>query len=363
MKYLLTQLLTLLTVITVSCQSQQEKKENDHMKETFEWGPALSCPDLYPMEVYYNRFIYADGSGDGFPETPLYGGPWGHSGGSAVVGDDSKPMPIGLDITWLSFTENKFYTGSFKLPYDSILELFKKGYDDYYWDDTTESMAARHDTYNTIIAGVAPGGLVVVWLQGARFRVEVAHFQAKETTVNMKDFMHRDDLNVTKDEYVKSMMEDEKDVTDNLAKNGIPYGLWDKYRQRFNMRPIIQYDQHHVVRTDKIDIGFFNGENDVMILDRLTAKNEFTKRARIKEIGINWIDSLGFKKQPYYLGIKFNEAEMFKAYKEIYDDDPNQEGELVIEVNRGNDQYRVFLQTKNKKVELLQDKGQIYFAQ
>jgi hypothetical protein len=354
------QLLALLTIITVSCQGQQEKKENGHMKETFEWNPGIGCAKFYPMESYKCNFVFADGSAVGPVSSDFPTGLWGEQDGGSFVGDNFKPIPERLDVTWLSFTENKFYTGSFKLPYDSILQLFRTGVDNFMWDNEKKIAYSRHDTYNLIIAGLAPGGVVVVWLQKGAYQVEVARFQAKEASVDMKSFMRRDDLNVTKDDYVKSMMEGEKDVTDNLAKNGIPYGLWDKYRERFNMRPIVKYDQHHIVKTDKLYISFFNGEKDDLFLGRIDTP-QFIKRARTKYMAICWSDSLGFKIQPYILEINFDEAEMFKAYKEIYGDDPNQEGELVVEVNRGNDQYKVFLETKDKKIQLLQDKGQIYF--
>jgi hypothetical protein len=358
MRYLSILITVFFSIIMGSCQS----KINKQMKETFYWSPVAGCAPLYPMETYHCEFVYADGTGDGPATSRIGARNWGDGSGISVVGDEFKPVPVGLDITWLSYTENKFYTGSFELPYDSILHLFQKGFENFMWNDDTKTVYEKHDTYDQIIAGIAPGGVVVVWLKGARKQVEVARFQAKETSVDMKDFMQRDDLNVTKEQYAKSMIEDDTDVTDNLAKNGISYGLWDRYRDRFNMRVVVKYDQYHEVNTDRIDIGFYNGEHDVLFLDRLY-KNQFAKIARINEMGINWSDTLGFKKQPYYLGIEFNEAEMFKAYKEVFGDNPNQEGELVVEVNRGNDQYQVFLQTKNNKVELLQDKGEIYFAQ
>ena len=48
-----------------------------------------------------------------------------------VVGDDFKPLPNKLVITWFSYIENKFYTGEFDLPYDKIKQLFDEGLDVY----------------------------------------------------------------------------------------------------------------------------------------------------------------------------------------------------------------------------------------
>jgi hypothetical protein len=104
------------------------------MMETFEWSPAAGCAPLYPMEIYRCEFVYADGSSDGPATSAIGTRNWGDASGRSVVGDDFKPVPVKLNITWLSYTENKFYTGSFKLPYDTMLDLFKKGFEAFRWD-------------------------------------------------------------------------------------------------------------------------------------------------------------------------------------------------------------------------------------
>jgi hypothetical protein len=338
---------------------QYIKKEK--MTKTFYWSPSAGCAPLYPMETYHCEYIYADGSGDGPATSEVGTRNWGDASGNSLVGDEFKPIPVRLEVTWLSYTENKFYTGNFKLPYDSIIDLFQRGFEAFYWDNENKKAYGKHTTYNEIITGLAPGGIVVVWLSGFGHQIEVARFKGIETIVDMKNFMQRNDLNVTKEEYTKSMLEDQKDVTDNLAKNGIPYGLWDSYRDRFNIIPIVKYDQNHIVKTDKLYMDFLNGESDILFSDKVD-NPELKKRARMRNLTATWSDTLGFKIQPYILKINFNEAEMFKAYKEVYGNNPDQKGELVVEVNRGNNQYRIFLQTKDKKVELLEDQGQIYFS-
>jgi hypothetical protein len=309
------------------------------------------------MEIYRIRFIYADSSIVSWP-TPVAGigaDKWGRDAGGVSVGADQKPIPVGLNITWLSYTENQFYTGSFKLPYDTMLELFKKG-----WADTD-----GFGTYDHIIAGMAPGGVIVVWLSGAAHTVDVARFQATKTTVDMKDFTDRNDYEYSHADYVKSMLRDMPDssVSDNLAKNGIPYGLWDKYRQRFQLRPKIIYDWVSPVKTEQILLNYYNGEAEV-INPELIEKSEYTSRARPKKILFYWYVDWAGKHQGYQLPIEFNEAEIMKAFTEVYGANYNPEnkieGDLVVEVNRGNDNFRVFLQGNSKKVELLQSTGEIY---
>jgi hypothetical protein len=338
--------LLLLTFSLAACQ-------NKKMEEKFDWNPAHSAPSKYPVEPYRIHLVYADSNSVSWPMGMAgVGTDWGDDAGSAVVGADLKPAPVRLDISWLSLTEKQFYQGSFQLPYDTILSLFKKGFIDY---------NGEHDTYNQIIAGMAPGGIVVVWLSGVGHQVDVARFKAEPTQVAIPDFSPDSQIKDL-DNYIKMEIETDSGVADaikNVAQNGIPYGLWDRYRERFTLRPLIIYDQHVPVKTNIVSMDFYDGECDLLEGDMLL-KNEFQSRARVKEISVSWtVERATNKKQSYQLDMNFNEAEMFKLYKELYDTNPTEQAELVVAINRGNDQYQIFLQSKEKKIELHQVTGEI----
>jgi hypothetical protein len=327
--------------------------QNKQMEEKFDWNPAESHPLMYPGEAYKIRFVFADSNTISWPTggTGLGGG-WGKESGTVSVGANLKPVPVRLDISWLSYTEKQFYQGSFQLPYDTILSLFKNGFIDY---------NGEHDTYNQIIAGMAPGGIVVVWLSGVGHQVDVARFKAQPTQVAIPDFSPDSQIKDL-DNYMKMEIETDSDVAraiKSATENGIPYGLWDRYRERFILRPVITYDQHTPVSTNIVSMDFYNGESDVMLGDRII-KNEFQSRGRIEKMSISWtMERTPNKKQSYQLNIEFNEAEIFKAYKETYATNPTQKVELVVAINRGNDQYQVFLQNKETKIELHQVTGEI----
>lgn len=358
MKHLSVLIILCCSLSWVACQNKKEKHTTKNMEETFEWSPGVGAASLYPMELYRCAYIYPNGDGVSPAPPNLTNGRWGEESGSSVVGERRKPIPVALDITWLSYTENKFYKGHFTLPHDKIQQLFKEGYQLLYRKDDGEFALQRME-YNSIIAGMAPGGVVVVWVNGGDVNVDVGRFQAVETKVKMEDFAPSAFTN-DQTTYVKRMLRDEQDVNDNLAKNGIPFGLWDRYRERFSQRPIVKFDQDHQVGFNNITLLYFNGEREDVYADKWY-KNDFKPRARIKEMDIGWTDSLAGKKQDYVLEVKFDEAEMFKLYKEAYGDNPNQPGELITEINRGNDHYKIYLQVGNKKIELLKQKGQIYY--
>lgn len=335
------------------------------MHEKFEWEPGMSAPKNYPMEGYRIKFIYPDSTGISWPlDVAGLGTGWGEESGSVAVGDDKKPLPIGLEISWLSYTEDQFYNGSFKLPYDTILNLFEKGWPDFNY--STNPPIQTKSSYNQIIAGMAPGGVVVVWLSGAGHIIDIGRFQATKTNINMNAFIGRSDIKVDQDNYVKDFFsyKEAKEFKDNLEKNGIPYGLWDKYRQRFIMRPTVIYDWPKLIKTSQLALNYYSGEEET--LDSATIeKNEYTSRVRPQKFSFYWyVDSAG-KNQGYQLTVEFNEAEIMKAYAEVYGNASSEnktQGDLIVEVNRGNDEYRVFLQGNGKKVELLQSTGEIYLT-
>lgn len=341
-----------------SCQSGARKQVADRMQEKFDWSPTAGSAYLYPMEIYSCDLIFADGTKIG-PVVRTVATPWGEDGGTASIGDDLKPVPVILDICWLSYTENKFYRGRFQLPYAKLLQQFKNGFEDYTWTSDTERHLAHH-SYDFITVGMAPGGVVVLWLSGSGEQVEAGRFQAKGTTVNMADFLARDNIVMSKDAYVKDELSRLKKVTDNLAKNGIPYGLWDTYRERFNFRPAIRFEQPQTIKINDCSLEYFNGEKDNLLDDRVI-KAPFSSKARVKEMRAVWTATAAGKRMGYVLDIAFDEAEIFKAYKAVYGDTPKQAAELVIEVNKNNSSYQVFLQSPQQKIALLKQQGEIYY--
>ena len=127
------------------------------MEERFDWSPGVGIANLYPMEVYRCRYIYPNGGSISPASSNLENGNWGQETGSSVVGDIMKPVPVALDICWLSYTENKFYKGHFQLPHNKMLQLFKQGFKELVLEDNGKFGLNQRD-YNSIVAGIAPGG-------------------------------------------------------------------------------------------------------------------------------------------------------------------------------------------------------------
>ncbi len=310
-----------LVIIFINCKPKK--------METFEWDATSCAPKFYPMGVYQATFIFENGNAMDIPGADFMQNGWGDAS-SFVCGDNSKPIPERLELTWLSYTENKFYTGSFLLPKDSIINLFKEGF--------TEFQSKKHGTYNVINVGMAPGGIVVVWLMGAGKSVDVGRYQAKDTVVSMRDFIPTAQID-DQTEWVNIAMGHNPEVADSIKKFGIPYGLWDSYRERFNWRPVIDFEDKESTIIDEIMVYYLNNEIDQISNDRLIT-NAFGHKARVKKITCWWSNKRTISK----LKIHLEEEEIFKAYRFIYQNNPEQEGQLRIQISKNEDYVRIFLE-------------------
>jgi len=353
-----------LTVVGImaSCHAQKKIDLKMEKENQFEWQPGTSAPKEYPMETYHISFIDADSTGGGMMSDIAQIG-WGIETGGG--GRGIHPLPVRLDVSWLSYTEDQFWQGSFILPYDTMLRWFKKG-----WMSISGITNKPYfETYSKIIVGMAPGGVVVVWLGSYNHRqVEIARFLATKVNVDYDDFVVsgggiRNPEKWEQHSEVKQQMETERFAyaKDYVKKHGITYGLWDTYRERFNLQPVVKYNQLNKSQTTGIIMHFYNGEEEFLLSEGMRdEKIDFAKRARIKFLEVQWEDDWAGKKHNYYMQVDMNEEEIFKAYKQAYGTNPNQEGELVIEISPGNDVYKIFLQTKDNKIELIQTKGEVY---
>jgi hypothetical protein len=315
-----------LTLIIINCKGQKMK--------TFNWDASACAPLMHPIELYSGNFYYENGESSYIRVGAIEHGNWGEPSRHITAGGGSSIVPVRLDITWLSYTENKFYRGSFTLPKDTMAKLFEEGF--------TAFNDKEHETYNSIIAGLAPGGMVAVWMRGRGKAVEIGRYQASENKVSMQAMVPTAD--VTQDEWVKKVMSHEPEINDYIRKNGIPYGLWDTYREKFSFKPVIDFDSKTDAVMDDIYMEFFNGEADVLNEERLIA-NRFEKRARIKKLEFQWSN----KRELSEAEIKLDEEEIFKAYRFIYQDNPDQEGQFRIKINKDDSHIWIFLENTDPK--------------
>lgn len=233
--------------------------------DKYEWRPTESSPLLYPMNIHSGYLFMEDGKSIYIPCSGVSHTGWGYGGSMHVTGEDFKAVPVRLEVTWASFLENKFYTGSWDLPVDTIKALFKKGIIDWH--------TKQQSNYSSVVVGLAPGGVAVVWLYGNHQQVEIARLQAKETQVPMAEYVPSNST-ITQQEYfdVRSSV---PEAYENIAKHGIQYGRWDLFRKKYLWRPEIEIPHHsmHMVMMEML-----NGEQQTLF-DVTMKENAFLPRA------------------------------------------------------------------------------------
>lgn len=314
-------------------------------EETFNWRAGYCCPAMYATGLLGNAFIIERGGEKGYI-TMLGsdydpGGDWGEPGGAQ--GGGKKPLPSRLHINWISWVEGKAYYGEFDLPKEKMAELFRSGYPNNF-NERLE--------YNHIAVGMAPEGAVFIWVCGIYRRVEVGRFQATvDTTVTVETFAPYSNKNddgtyPTLAEFARKWVGYDQDNVEYVAKHGLRNHIWDTFRERFKLRPVVEYIGDEKGITDHFSMQFYNGERYDIALDSANQETYYDF-ARISEMIIYYSkDQKLFEKE-----IVFNETEILAAYKKIYGDDHNQKVDLVILVTPDDRIIRVSLRKKTEQGE------------
>jgi hypothetical protein len=215
-------------------------------KTKFHWLAQESAPQEFPMRIIDGTFYYhGQNFGLYVPMAASISKGWGVGSSTHVVGEDFKPLPDRLDIRFYSFWENQLYQGNFDLPYEKILALFKEGV----------ARDKEYPTFRYIVVGVAPGGAVAVWVTGRETR-EVFFGQAKPYEAEMYDPLGT--LIEDRKEYAESYLQDlPPNVYARIRKDGVPFGIWEKYRQRYPW----SFASSPNKQVSSFGVSFYNGES------------------------------------------------------------------------------------------------------
>lgn len=221
----------------------------------FDWLATESAPEHYPMEIIQGTFYY-HGEAEGLPLP--YGGTldagWGRGISNHHVGDEFKLLPDRLSIVFFSYTESQFYKGEFDLPYEKILAIFRDGVA----NPITFPNGDTLPTYGSMMVGIAPGGAVSVWVAGKK-QVEVFFGQAEKIELDPGrafriPFKDKQDV----DNYIKEGLDEAltEEELESLNKNGVPFGVWGRYRNRYDWQPTASKGNS----LEQLDVFYLNGD-------------------------------------------------------------------------------------------------------
>ena len=391
MKNIIITILVLLSSLT-SC------KEKENMNKEYHWVAYVKPVAGYPIRTYRGVVYGKDGASKFGTSSnfifendcpfPLFSISNGTPGlfKNAEEGE-AKGIPTHLDVSWLSYVEKCEYLLEDQ-PLDSvkIAELLK---DKVYTLSLNENdTAPKIEEYN-ISVGLAPGGVVFVWLHNYGRVIEVGRYQAKKTkdidfvTKKEADEYYKRTGNVVLDEHtienrdyaIKLGLPKEKIrmqyqqcgtpvtepfVMDDIFK--IPYGLWDSYRKRYLWKmTLITKD-----KTKYIHSYYYQGlnlEEEILFGERTWGENQIEKykipekfqytslipRAIPFIIFIKWYGDDG---KLYRLCNNFNVAEVMDSFEKAFKGQENEVGNLIIEVNDTKTDANICLKVGEREVEI-----------
>ena len=270
----------------------------------YDWFASNSAPSGCPMELVDGDFIFPNQGSLYIPHKTLHYG-WGKEISIHVVGPDTKSLPDRMNITFYSYLEDKFYQGSFRLPHARIADLFAEGFTYYPPKGTPERV-----TYNAIVAGVAPGGAVAVWVSGLTKQVEVFFGYAPEVKLDYRTIMRLPaDIDAGEDKLEVVAEVASRDPLVQEMQKALPLGLWAAYRTRYLWQPVFE-GLDPPKRFSRVI--YLNGEREYLELP-LDAAAQRTARAVPR-----YIECSGFETGRYRaFRVSFDEAEALAAFPRV----------------------------------------------
>ena len=393
MKNIIITLLVLFSSLT-SCKV----KEKENINKKYHWVAYVKPVAGYPIRTYRGVVYGKDGASKFGTSSnfifendcpfPLFSISNGTPGlfKNAEEGE-AKGIPTHLDVSWLSYVEKCEYLLEDQ-PLDSvkIAELLK---DKVYTLSLNENdITPKIEEYN-ISVGLAPGGVVFVWLHNYGRVVEVGRYQAKKTkdihfvtkeeasqyykrtgdvvldehTIENRDYAIK--LGLPKEKIRMQYQQCGTSVTEPLVIEDvfkIPYGLWDSYRKRYLWKmTLITKD-----KTKYIHSYYYQGlnlEEEILFGERTWGENQIEKykipekfqytslipRAIPFIIFIKWYGDDG---KLYRLWNNFNVAEVMDNFEKAFKGQENEVGNLIIEVNDTKTGANIRLKVGEREVEI-----------
>lgn len=342
----------------ISCQEKKDNNNNLAMTK-YEWTEGTSAPLGYPMEVYKGGIECEGGEWVGLSGglttassawgTPTYG-----------MSSGFKSLPTRLDFVWMSYNENQFYHIDSDIDINKIRDFFSKGY-----EIKGRSGKIQHLNYDMICVGMAPGGIVVVWVAGVGVQKEVGRYQGKKVTIPDSEIAKLDshENRFWRKDYLDMVRTGERIVPKKIQEENknkpIPFGLWDVYRTRFSWKPIFDLPENSKLNA-KADVGLamINGEWEQ--LDG--AKEpfaEYSLRAMPTKILFTYINS---KNEEFGGNCDLNEKSNFEAFNKVFgDDSTSTRAEVVIKVNEANSFFTVQLRGENGEEAFIKTENLVVF--
>ena len=338
---------TLLILQLLNCKSHKYKEKTMNEQE-YEWGVAVNTPIGYPIRFYAARVgstpiiseLYS------ITEEPDWGNAFGYESTSM------DKLPKNVDMVWLSYKEDCFYRLKTAIDYEKVAKLFKEGFDERF-----SNGKMNHTTYNTVVVGIAPGGVVVLWVGKGYFPIkEIGRYQADKIEIQVPKGLDGHQMLIFDKEDREKVLASKTIIPEDFREANknkpIPFGLWDSYRDnQYQWYPTFEIPNG---RIGDVDYQYWNGEADTFFFTDFIVLEEqkdvfapkelyhdIRKLPLFKEIRFTYKAEDGIK---YGVGLQFDWEDILKAYKKVFGERPEEvKAHLDIRINRINSYLTVHL--------------------
>lgn len=319
---------------------------------SIKWSTEIYAPFPYQIELVSGEcFWFYDAKGqDGL-------GFYGHAGAGWKIGgvdvglspSNNVEIPLGVNLTWLSHTERKYYHIKYHLPRQAIAEAFAEKFD--------FEMDQKRNTrfYKSMDFAFAPGGFVSLRVSGVKTK-EIANFQAEEANISWEFFARTNNFNpegLTEEKYNSGFINDMPEPYKQQALKGeFPKERWKNYsNNKYPWHIATKMDLYGYRQSCVNGDSFFITKNNFKDIDlkQLQAVPTWYKWF-YKENGKRYFASISFSKN--IAGRKEDpegDLHIFETFQKYFSSH-QQSTALVIDKIDG--QFVAYLTNGTKKVEL-----------
>ena len=302
-----------------------------------------TAPELYPVETLFGLLYYSENDALEITKQYPFQGGWEPIPKNIHFLEYTEyPMPVKIDIAWISIIEQKAYSVEALLP-TSKMQICWKAF----------AKDERND-FGYITVGMAPNGGMAVWIYSNTKSFLVSWIKADPFNVNEEHFKLLNNGSTPQQvcfDYINSAPA----VRSNLEKNGLPprdlfdnymkqftyryqvmFGHWDEESQTWNAYTEEEKEKQQLPELDFIEEALFDGTHDKLHDGGLMKYHEAGKP---KKLAVQW--HAGKKEWTAYFW--FEDEEIRNVFDRFYGAHPENKADLMLRIDPEKNHYELSL--------------------
>ena len=319
-----------MTVAFTTCKTMTSKNKE------YRYYVSGNAPASYPTELWHGALYFMPQEALAIPKCYPYRGEWGDILSTQILTREDYPLPIKIDMTWLSIVEQRFYHLEADIPVERLQAV---------WDQ------AEPETFSHIVVGMAPFGGLALWSVGEDKSILIKWIHAKPQNVHFKDFKSGDQYTTLQD-YCARYLDANPLAKENIEKNGLPRpDLYDDYMKQFTYRYLIELGQwsdnkkewdkscenkEEIEEFDSIEEMLFDGTHDKLHDDGLM---NYHQAGKPKKLAVKW----HIKKSEYMAYFWFEDEEICTVFDRFYGAHPETKTDFMIRIDSEKNKYELAL--------------------